>query len=331
MPNGEDKKIKKPVFLFWLLFVYIVAAIIWWFISLEKQNRQITELRQQNILLQYQNNSLSQPVSEIKKKEAEKIQKRNTVKYITEGIVFLFIILAGAYFILRAVRNELQLQHQQQNFLMAVTHELKTPLSVMRLNLETLIKHTLEPEKTKKLLKATLSETGRLNFLINNVLIASRLEGSQYEWSREELDFSELLKDCVKEFRSRYPEQQIEEEIATDCDLKGDALLLQILASNLMENAVKYSGGKGVISIKLHRHNGQILLKVSDQGPGIPDHEKVKIFQRFYRIGNENTRQHQGTGLGLYLCKKIANYHHAQIQVTDNQPAGSTFVVTFKT
>src|SRR5688572_22572648 len=102
-----------------------------------------------------------------------------------------------------------------------------------------------------------------------------------------------------------------------------------MLINNLLENAVKYSPRENPITASLSKESNTVQLKISDQGPGIPDEEKKKIFDKFYRIGNEATRKTQGTGLGLYLCSKITDDHNADISVTNNTPVGSTFVVTF--
>ena len=134
--------------------------------------------------------------------------KRNTNKYIAEGVTFLILILIGAFFVYRSVRRQFMMyNHQQQNFMMAITHELKTPISVAILNLETLQKYQLDPEKQKKLIRMTLQETSRLDTLINNILVSSQLEGGGYVFSKEELDFSSLFKDCIREAKTRYPER----------------------------------------------------------------------------------------------------------------------------
>ncbi len=127
---------------------------------------------------------------------------------------------------------------------MAVTHELKTPISVARLNLETLQKYLLDPEKQKKLIRTTLQETERLNTLTNNIFLSSQLEGGGYKTAKEELDLSDLLKDCIQNFQNRYPERIFKNEGVPDIDVKGDTLLLQMLINNLLENAVKYSPKK---------------------------------------------------------------------------------------
>jgi K+-sensing histidine kinase KdpD len=175
-----------------------------------------------------------------------------------------------------------------------------------------------------------LKETSRLNFLTNNILVASQLEGGGYQFSKEELDLSDLLKDCIQDFRSRFPERIFKSEIQQGADVKGDALLLQMLINNLLENAVKYSPKETPVSAALKKENALVLLQIIDEGPGIADEEKKKIFSKFYRIGNEATRKTQGTGLGLYLCNKIARDHNADIAVTNNIPRGSNFTVTFK-
>jgi len=256
--------------------------------------------------------------------------RRNLFKYISEGSTFLVLILIGAGFVYRSVRRQFRLQQQQQNFMMAITHELKTPISVARLNLETIQKHNLEPEKQKKLIRMTLDETERLNTLTTNILISSQLEADDYRIAKEELDLSDLFKDCIRNFMQRFPERQFVGTIRPDMDVKGDPLLLQLMINNLLENAIKYSPKEKPITCLLNDHNNKIELYVIDEGPGIPDREKKNIFKKFYRLGDEATRTTQGTGLGLYLCKKIAEDHSADISVTDNSPQGSNFIVSFK-
>jgi two-component system sensor histidine kinase CiaH len=328
MPENTRKRLLRTTFIYWMLLLYIVAALAWWFISLEKQNNLIARLQYKSINVQ--KDSLPAGQSGNKIVAIDKETKKNTGKYIGEGITFLILIFIGAVFVYRSVRRQFNLQQQQQNFMMAVTHELKTPISIARLNLETLQKYNLDPEKQKKLIRTTLDETARLNFLTNNILLSSQLEGGGYKFSKEELDLSTLLKDCIQDFRNRYTDRIFKDDIETDADVKGDALLLQMMINNLLENALKYSAKENPVTASLKKYRSGIGLRISDEGPGIPDGEKNKIFTKFYRIGNETTRKTQGTGLGLYLCKKIARDHNADISVTDNKPRGSNFTVVFR-
>lgn len=328
MPDESRKRLRRTTIIYWTLLLYIIAALVWWFISLEKQNQQIA--KQRYINLSSQTDSLTTLRLAEKLDTINDETNRNTGKYIAEGITFLILILIGAAFVYRSVRRQFRLQQQQQNFMMAVTHELKTPIAVARLNLETLQKYNLDPEKQKKLIRTTLDETTRLNFLTNNILISSQLEGDRYKSDKEELDLSMLLKDCVQDFKKRFPDRQFTENIEADADVKGDPLLLQILINNLLENAIKYSSKEGLIKAVLKKSDTGIKLQIIDEGHGIPDEEKKKVFTKFYRIGNEATRKAQGTGLGLYLCEKIARDHNADILVTNNEPKGSNFAVIFK-
>jgi two-component system sensor histidine kinase CiaH len=324
------RKLRRATILYWTLLIYIVAALVWWFITLETQNDMMRDLKisQLNSVV----DRLSVPVlynSELKK--INKDHKKNKTKYVGEGTIFLLLICVGAVFVYRYVRRQFYMQQQQQNFMMAVTHELKTPISVLKLNLETMQKYSLDAEKQKRLIGVMLKETSRLNFLTNNILVASQLEGGGYKFSKEELDLSDLLKDCIQDFRSRFPERIFESEIQQSADVKGDALLLQIMINNLLENAVKYSSKETPVLAVLTKEKDSIQLQIIDEGPGIEEEEKKKVFSKFYRVGNEATRKTQGTGLGLYLCSKIAHDHNADISVTNNIPRGSKFTVIFKT
>jgi two-component system sensor histidine kinase CiaH len=312
--------------IYWLLLAYIVAALVWWFITLQKQNADMRKYK----LIQLDasiDKQYTRDIYDHAHKEIEKEYKKNIAKYIGEGSTFLLLILIGAAFVYRSVRKQFKFQQQQQNFMMAITHELKTPISVARLNLETLQKHQLDIEKQKKMIRMTLEEMERLNVLTNNILISSQLEGGGYILSKEEFDLSDLLKDCIDNFRSRYPDRRFIETIELDVDIMGDPILIQLLINNLLENAIKYSQREKPIIATLDIKNEKAELHIVDEGPGVSDDEKKKIFKKFYRIGTEATRKTQGTGLGLYLCKKIAADHNGEIKAMDHSARGSDFVV----
>ena len=174
-----------------------------------------------------------------------------------------------------------------------------------------------------------LQEANRLNALCNNILLAAQLDAG-YVSNKQEINFADLVEGCVDDFRNRFPQRMIEENIHAGIYLDGEYLLLQMLVNNLVENALKYSPKESIVTVSLSQDQGRIKLKVTDEGHAIPAEEKKKIFDKFYRIGNENTRKTKGTGLGLYLCRKIAEAHNGYISVTDNQPAGSNFEASLK-
>ena len=319
-------KIQRITTIYWLLLVYIIAALVWWYISLERQNTKMNELKKENISLTEEKGTVAY---ENKMILADEEKNRNSFKFLVEGITFLLLSIVGAVFVYSLIRRRLDLQLQQENFMMAVTHELKTPLSVSRLNLETLQKHSLDTDKRQKLINMTLNEINRLNTIINNILVSSQLDATHYSNTKEELDFSRLLHDRVLEFKNRFPDQEFVEVIDPEIDLKGDDLLLQIMINNLLDNAIKYSPKGGKITCRLKKSGNHIVLNITDEGEGITENERIKIFEKFYRPGNELTRKTKGTGLGLYICRKIASEHNADISVTNNAPSGSNFAINF--
>ena len=327
MPDAARKKLTLTTVVFWILFTYIIAALIWWFFSLMQQSEQIYNLEKQQLLQGAYDRGSPAFTTAIAAIEDER--RRSHIKYIGEGSIFLLLIIIGAGFIFRSVRRQLNLQQQQQNFVMAVTHELKTPISVARLNLETLKRHQLDQQKQQKLIDSSLQETMRLDMLINNILISSQLEGKAYHWNKERLDFSQLAETELQQFANRYPDRKIEKNIGPGIWIEGDPLLLRLLLSNLLENANKYSEKSTPILCSLQKQASGTRLQVTDEGCGISDEEKSRVFRKFYRIGNEQTRTAKGTGLGLYICKKIATAHQANLHITDHVPQGSNFIVDF--
>lgn len=308
---------------YWILLSYMVAALIWWFIALDKQNKMISNIRLSE--LKHDDPNYYRDAVNI-----EVAAKRKTIQFISEGTTFLVLILIGAVFVFRATRRQIKLSQQQQNFMMAVTHELKTPIAVAQLNLETLQKRQLDEEKRQMLISNTLQEANRLNTLCNNILFAAQLDAGAYTTAKQEVNFSDLLEGCVDSFKNRFPTRIIQEKIDDSIYLIGEPLLLQMLVNNLIDNANKYAGKGSPITVSLQQTNYQVEFSVADLGEGLAEDEKTKVFEKFYRVGEENTRKTKGTGLGLYLCKKIVQGHGGKIFVSNNQPQGSIFTVTFK-
>jgi signal transduction histidine kinase len=304
------------------LLAYIIAALVWWFIALNRQNVQMASYEISQLKIGNPDNSrLLQEIVDIK--------KRKTAQYIGEGVIFLLLILSGAVFIYHAVRRQFKSGQDQQNFMMAITHELKTPIAITKLNLETLLKRKLEDSQQQRLIQNTIQEANRLNALCNNMLLASQLEAGGHSVTKEEVDLSELTLSCVSDFKIRYPQRLFKEEIAAEVYVMGDSILLQMAINNLIDNALKYSPKESAITIVLRPQQKQVSLMIIDEGKGIDLMEKKKIFEKFYRIGNKATKEAKGTGLGLYLTKKIALQHGASIFVVDNTPTGSNFTILF--
>src|SRR5580765_5604977 len=308
---------------YWFLLLFIMAAWAWWFISLQNQNDQMQKYK----LLQLNKDDIAYEQNLYLINDEH---KRKTGQYISEGITFVLVTLIGAVFVYRSVRKQFLLGKQQQNFMMAVTHELKTPIAVITLSIETLQKRKLNEEKQQRLLNTTLHETERLNDLASNILITSQLESGNYSPEKERIDLSELADRCASDFSHRFLSRTINKNIEENIYINGERLLLQLLINSLLDNALKYSPKERPVYLELDKHQNKILLKVIDEGGGISESEKKKVFEKFYRSGDEAIRKTKGTGLGLYLCKRIAESHKAKIKVVNNLPAGSIFIVEFK-
>jgi two-component system, OmpR family, sensor histidine kinase CiaH len=317
------KKIRKAFIIYWVLLAYIVAALIWWFIALTRQNEQMSLYKMQDIKkddIQYQQKLI----------QVNTEKKRKTAQYLGEGGTFLLLIIAGAIFVFRIVRRELKISADQQNFMMAITHELKTPIAVAKLNLETLQKRKLDETMQQRLLHNTLQETNRLNTLCNNMLLSSQIEAGGYKIGDEEINFSTLVAGCADDFINRFPEREIVKNIDPEIFVNGDNFLFQIAVNNLLDNAIKYSPKEKSIKITLQNENHQAVLKIADQGGGIIPADREKVFEKFYRTGNEATKRAKGTGLGLYLTKRITLTHKGIISMEENIGGGSIFVLKLK-
>jgi signal transduction histidine kinase len=300
----------------------MIAAFIWWYVSLEKQNNEIAAIKFQSI-------QINDPSLKAKTHAIQDFQLRKTKQFIGEGLTILVLFLLGAIYVYRSLKKQLRYADQQQNFMMAVTHELKTPIAISHLNIETLLKRELDTTQQLKLLEATLKETKRLDHLSTNILLTAQLDMGQYEANKQLVNVSELLRQNIKSFQERYPSRICNTMVEDAMEIQGEPLLIQLLINNLIDNANKYAPVTEPIYIHLQSHQNMIQLIIKDQGPGIAAADKNKVFEKFYRVGAETTRTTKGSGLGLYLCKRIAEFHNATIQLNANKPTGSIFTVTF--
>ena len=308
--------------IYWVFLTYMIAAFIWWYVSLEKQNNEIAAIKFQSI-------QINDPSLKAKTHAIQDFQLRKTKQFIGEGLTILVLFLLGAIYVYRSLKKQLRYADQQQNFMMAVTHELKTPIAISHLNIETLLKRDLDSTQQLKLLEATLKETKRLDSLSTNILLTAQLDMGQYEANKQLVNVSELLRQNIKSFQERYPSRICNTLVEDAMEIQGEPLLIQLLINNLIDNANKYAPVTEPIYIHLQSQQNRIQLIVKDQGPGIAAADKNKVFEKFFRVGAETTRTTKGSGLGLYLCKRITEFHNATIQLTTNTPTGSIFTVTF--
>ena len=317
---------KRTNFIFSILVAYIVLQFLWWEILLVKQSGAIISLKQNIAALSSSDDKII--LTEIALLQNKKIAQ--VFMIVGEGTVFLLILLFGVFEVRKSIRKEKELATQKSNFILSVSHELKTPIAATKLQLQTLLKHELERDKQKELLHMALNETSRLHKLVDNVLMANQIENKNLSVQKENINLSALVEDTVK----RYFSEQLENKMITiniekDIYYSGDKELLPSIFINLIENAIKYSFDKVHIEVMLKMLHNKALLEIKDQGCGIPDEEKETIFHKFYRSGNEHTRKTKGTGIGLFIVKSICDLHSVHIKALDHSPNGSVFQLQF--
>ena len=314
-------------FSFWftLLFAYIIAAVVFWGYSLQRQSYEIYQLQQENLQLQTAKSYAQRKAESL---HIEDLQTRRRKQYLGEGAFNLGIILLGSAVVLWAYYRQQQLNRLQQNFMLSVTHELKTPLAGIKLNLQTMQKRQLEPDMQQKLLRSSVEESDRLNDLCSNIITATQLEDRQQALYSDDVQVSGILHELIDEQVRRYPNFKVEKQISSNDPVrKGDTFLWRLLLSNLIENARKYSPTDTPVVVMLAEENQRWVIRITDQGQGIPDEEKKRIFTKFYRMGDEQTRITKGTGLGLYIVKKITELYKYDISVKNNSPRGTIFEI----
>ncbi len=314
-----------------VLFLYVISAIGFWGYSLQKKSVEVYNLEKQ--ITELQRASLTTAQYEQALQESKERKERRTKQYWGEGATFMIVILISAYFVYRAFHSQLRLAKLQRNFMMSVTHELKTPLAGVILNLQTMLRRKVSPEIQDRLIRSSEREAKRLSSLCNNILVTTQLEDGGRQLYRSECDLAEVAMQTAEDFMETIEQRELIVDFVTEKSLmiNGDAGLWQLVISNLLQNAHKYSPLDKPITMKLFPEGDKLKLQVLDEGMGIPDEEKKLIFKKFYRIGNENTRQSQGTGVGLYLVKKVIELFKYDIVVRNNEPHGSIFEIIVKT
>ncbi len=250
--------------------------------------------------------------------------------FYSEVIFFTILIISGVVWVFGKLESLLNLNKMQNNFLLSVTHELKTPLTAIKLSSQTLQHRKIDAEIQGTLIQQIVNNSDRLNELLDNVLLATRIDGKSYNYNMSMLDLTELIHKtadlvlCQPNFTGQFIFHEQERRIL------GDEVSLKLVFSNLFQNAIKYAGSNAHISVTYIYEDGQLNVAVSDNGKGIDSKEYKSIFLKFYRVGDENTRENKGTGLGLFLVKQILKSHRANIRAEANAPQGTTFYITFK-
>ncbi|MEK6616887.1 MAG: HAMP domain-containing sensor histidine kinase [Bacteroidota bacterium] len=316
----------RPLFLFYILVAYVLLQFGWWSYLMIEQNNEIYQLKSDINLLHHEDPQL---VIE-QGNELEKKLHARWMMIAGEGLVFMILLVIAFLKVRGTFKHETALSLQQKNFMHSITHELKSPIASTKLALETLLKRDLGKEKQKEILSNAVSDTDRLNKLVDNILLAARIENSPFDLHKENVNLSEYLEEGMKQtLRIFNPKQKVILTIQPNIFFDIDKMIFPSIILNLFENAMKYSSENSMIEIILSAEGNGVVLSLADEGAGISEEEKQNIFKKFYRIGREEIRKTKGTGLGLYIVKYLVEQHGGKIMVKNNFPQGTVFEVVF--
>lgn len=251
---------------------------------------------------------------------------------LTIGVVAFSMILAGLSFWLVLSLKEIALNNRQANFVDSVTHELKSPIAALQLYLETLSLRSLTEEKRNEFHGIMAGELQRLDRLINQLLEVGRLDAIGDNEDPQDLELKPILEQFVDTVAMQWKVDR-EEVFALDLEpliVRGRKIVVDLILSNLIENALKYAGEPPRVQIQLTKaYRNRVLLRITNNGAGVPRHERKKIFQIFYRGGSELERRQKGTGLGLYIVHTLVRKIGGRVGVHDRDDGlpGCTFEV----
>jgi two-component system phosphate regulon sensor histidine kinase PhoR len=320
--TSQTGKKSRPLLGFYVLVAYVVIQFLWWSFLMFSLNNEIYTLRTELNLLK----SSDPAETTLQGNTLEKKLHAKWVMILGEGTVFFVLLVSGILITRSSFKKENALSTQQKNFTLSITHELRSPLASVRLQLETLLLRDLDKKKQHYMLESALTDIDRLNGLVENILLAARIEDTNFKLHKEKTDLSELLYKHIDKAGFELRDNRILHlHISPGIVASIDRFSFPSIVLNLYENAVKYSALGSAIDIVLEEQHDQILLRIKDQGIGIGTEDKKLIFSKFYRAGNEETRSTKGTGLGLYIAKYLSEMQGATLSVKDNSPKGSVF------
>jgi signal transduction histidine kinase len=253
-------------------------------------------------------------------------------RYLWEGAFFLLVLIGGMAVLTRTIRHDAELRKRQQNFLAAVSHEFKSPLASMQLAAETLALRAAEAD-SRRLGRRILDDCERLLRMVENLLDTARLEEGRLEQQPEKIVLAELARSVIDANSERTAKHGIDArvDIPADLVLLLDRNSVDTILRNLVDNAIKAcaAGDGHRISVQARNDDGTVSLTVDDDGLGFPPEDAEMMFEKFYRSGDELRRTTPGTGLGLYIVKRLAELGDAQVTAA-SKGIGRGAIVTLR-
>jgi two-component system phosphate regulon sensor histidine kinase PhoR len=290
--------------LFMIMLAFLLAQAVWWVVFMARLVDEKVELAEQ----------LGAAPDLVEQIHQEEISRQIMVGL--EGVVFLLVLLAGTWLIYRSLVKLQELKFHQENFLLAVTHELKTPLSSIKIYLDSLQSGKIQDEKKRVVLPKMKQDVRRLEKLVENVLEAGRFERSGYKLNREWFDLSALVRERLELLQMVPTGQPVElhQDLQPGLMFYGDKRALGRALDAILENSLRYNDSERIrVDVGLGARDGGFVIDIADNGIGLEKKDLKLIFERFSRLGSELTRRSEGSGLGLYLCREIVRAHGGDV------------------
>lgn len=250
---------------------------------------------------------------------------------LTIGTIVFALILVGMLFYMFLTVKEVRLNQRQSNFVDSVTHELKTPISALKLYLETLQIRQLTDEQRTDFYETMEHELQRLDHLISQLLEVGRLDAIGHQSAPEDISLERLLRRCAVSACAHHNKDH-EQVVSFDVEpivVHSRPVVLEMIFGNLLDNAIKYAGDPPIVSVQIRmKGTDRVTVRITDNGEGVPADLRRKVFQIFYRGGDELERRQKGTGLGLYISRTLTHILKGKISVHDRpEGSGSVFEV----
>lgn len=294
---------RQTALFFYIIGFYVVLQFTWWGFHLIQLTHELDLMKQ----------TVSHRITMI----------------VGEGIVFLVILIFGLWRIQVSIKRDHKLVTRQNNFLLSVTHELKTPLATTKLYLQTLLKRDFSKEKRDEMLEKALRENKRLEEIVEAILTATRIESESFKPHKEKINLTALLEELKNSYNHQFEKEWIQTDLDSPIFVHTDLFMLKTIFRNLIENAHKYAAESPRLLIYLKRNDLEIRIGVQDEGPGVPKEQQLEIFKKFVRIENEETRSQKGTGLGLYIAAEFSRILGGKLNYLPTKTKGSTFEIIF--
>lgn len=310
---------KRWVKLFVAVSFLMLTQVAWWLDVFSRNVNTIAELRKENATLR----GVIQEPGVVENIQQAVYHKK--LMFYSETFVFAAFTAFGLYLLFRALKLQEKARELQKQFIETMSHESKTPLTALKLRLESTLEKNANIPQLSKEISQSLEEVRRIGSVFEKALSLNRMES--YAFRFEELSFSEVVKEVVRRMDPLFRQKQVIVECSLDSQgwVKGDLFGLQNTVQSLLENAVLYNEKtEKEVRIKLIEEDSSVKLSVSDNGPGISEVDQVKIFEKFYRT--KTSRKIPGTGLGLYLAKHIVESHNGSLVLSaSHSGTGSQF------